>query len=392
MTSRPTPSSTPAFPASPAFYERVLEALPAQLAVFSPDCRYQYATPSAIRDPELRQWLVGKTDLDYGARRNLPTEVVEQRIATIRRVVETKEEITFEESFTTRTGEVRHFRRFVSPVLDADGNVLHVLGYGLDITEQRHAEEQLRHAQKMEAIGRLAGGVAHDFNNLLTVIGGNADCLDDSMLDDEQRSMLQAIREATGRGSELTRQLLAMSRKSTSRPTVCHLRDIVESTAQMLSRLLSERIRVRLEIDPATPAVRADVGQLKQVLMNLVVNARDAMPEGGLLTISTAPHDVRPADYCPVRGVPVGRYTALRVTDSGLGMDEELKARIFEPFFTTKEVGKGTGLGLSTVYGIVKQSAGYVFVDSTPGAGSSFHVVLPAIEESMAHSTAGATG
>ena len=382
MPSRPTPSSTPAFLASPAFYERVLEALPAQLAVFSPDCRYQYATPSAIRDPELRQWLVGKTDLDYGALRNLPTEVVERRMATIRRVVETKEERTFEESFTTRTGEVRHFRRFVTPVLDVEGTVLHVLGFGIDITEQRRAEEQVQHAQKMEAIGRLAGGVAHDFNNLLTVIGGYADCLKDTTLDDDQRSMLQAIGEAADRGSDLTRQLLAMSRKAASRPTVFHLREMVENTTQMLRRLLSERIAIRLDIDPETPAVRADVGQLKQVLMNLVVNARDAMPEGGLLTISTAPHHVGPADFNPARGVPTGRYTELRVTDSGLGMDADLKARIFEPFFTTKEVGKGTGLGLSTVYGIVKQSAGHVFVESAPGAGSSFFVLLPAVEAS----------
>lgn len=372
-------SQTPAFPASPAFYERVLEALPAQLAVFSPDLRYQYATPSAIRDAALRSWLIGKTDLDYGQLRNLPPEVVEQRMATIRRVAETKEEITFEESFTTRTGEVRHFRRFVTPVLDAEGNVLHVLGYGLDITEQRRAEEQVQHAQKMDAIGRMAGGVAHDFNNLLTVIGGYAECLDDSQLDDDQRSMLQAIREATSRGSDLTRQLLAMSRKSASRPTVFHPREIVENTAQMLSRLLTERIHIRLELDPATPPVRADEGQFKQVVMNLVVNARDAMPEGGVLTITTASNHVQPVDAVHSRGVPVGHYTMLRVTDSGTGMDDAVKARIFEPFFTTKEAGKGTGLGLSTVYGIVKQSAGHILVDSAPGAGSTFTVLLPAV-------------
>lgn len=390
MATTPTPRSTPTFFATPGFYERVLEALPAQLAVFSPDLRYQYATPSAIRDAALREWLVGKTDAEYGALRNLPPEVVAQRMGIIRRVVETKEEITFEESFTTRTGEVRHFRRFVSPVLDDQGEVVHVLGYGLDITEQRRAEEQLRHAQKMDAIGRLAGGVAHDFNNLLTVIAGYADCLEDETLDAERRMMVQAIREAAARGTDLTRQLLAMSRKGASRPTLLALPTIVESTIQMLRRLLSERIRVCLDLDPATPEAYADPGQIKQVLMNLVVNARDAMPDGGVLTICTAAHEVLDEDHGRTHDLPPGRYAALRVTDTGHGMDEALRARIFEPFFTTKEAGKGTGLGLSTVYGIVMQSAGHIAVESTPGAGATFTVLLPAADAAaVATSTPG---
>ena len=360
-----------------AFYERVMEALPAQLAVFSPDGVYEYVTPSAIADPETREWIVGKTDVEYAAVRGLPPEVVAQRQARVQRVVRTKEPETFEESFTTRTGEIRHFRRHVVPVFNADGEVQHVLGYGLDITEQRRAEEQLRHSQKMDAVGRLAGGVAHDFNNLLTVIGGFTECLQDDLTDQQQLAMLASIREATDRATELTRQLLSMSRRQVTEPLLLDLGDVVRDTMQMLGRLLNDRVTVTLALTPGLPPVQADVGQLKQVLMNLAVNARDAMPDGGTLTLATAEVAVDDAPPPRFQGLPPGMWVELTVTDTGTGMSDTVKGQIFEPFFTTKPQGKGTGLGLSIVYGIITQAGGHIAVDSTPGWGSAFRLYLP---------------
>jgi len=367
-----------------AFYERVMEALPAQLAVFSPDGVYEYVTPSAIADPETREWIVGKTDVEYAAVRGLPPEVVSQRQERVQRVVRSRQPETFEESFTTRTGETRHFRRHVVPVFNADGNVQHVLGYGLDITEQRRAEEQLRHSQKMDAVGRLAGGVAHDFNNLLTVIGGFTECLQEDIKDEAQLTMLASIREATDRATELTRQLLSMSRQQVTQPRLLDLGEAVRDTMQMLGRLLNDRVTITLALATDLPPVRADIGQLKQVLMNLAVNARDAMPDGGTLTLATAMVEVGEAPPPRLQGLPAGQWVELTVTDTGTGMSDTVKGQIFEPFFTTKPQGRGTGLGLSTVYGIVTQAGGHIAVDSTPGWGSTFRIYLPRPETDVA--------
>jgi two-component system cell cycle sensor histidine kinase/response regulator CckA len=248
--------------------------------------------------------------------------------------------------------------------------------------ELAESQRQLLQAQKMEAIGQLSGGVAHDFNNLLTVIVGNVDLLRmDAPEDADTRESLDAIRAAAERASALTRQLLAFSRKQVLEPRVVRMNDAVGEVARMLARLINDDVRLRVELDPGAGAVKADPGQLQQVLLNLAVNARDAMPTGGELRIATrAVRLPGPDDPLPA-GADPGPYVALEVSDTGCGMDEETRARIFEPFFTTKEPGRGTGLGLSTAYGIVRQSGGHVSVRSAPGRGSTFTVHLPRTDE-----------
>ena len=362
------------------FHRRVLDALPAQLAVFSPTGVYEYVTPSAIADPDVREWIVGKTDEQYGAFRGLPTEVSRQRTQLIRDLVESGESKTFEESFLTRAGERRYFRRFLSPVYDTDGVIQHILGYGLDITEHRVTEDQLRHAQKIDAVGRLAAGVAHDFNNLLTVILGCGEGLREEIApDDERQRLVDGILDAGDRATELTKQLLSFSRRAAVEPQVLNVNTVVETTLTMLRRLLGEHIMIRLALSTEPAAVRADLGQLKQVLLNLSVNARHAMASGGTLTLSTRQRRIELPVEAAALGLPRGDYVELLVADTGTGMSEDVRLHLFEPFFTTKPVGKGTGLGLSMVYGIVTQAGGQLQVDSTVGVGSTFRVLLPAV-------------
>jgi signal transduction histidine kinase/ligand-binding sensor domain-containing protein/ActR/RegA family two-component response regulator len=253
-------------------------------------------------------------------------------------------------------------------------------GFNSVVADRKRAEEELRQKQKMEAVGRLAGGVAHDFNNLLTVIKGNAELgLADVGSAVAVREELEEIERAAERASSLTRQLLAFSRKQILKPQLLSLNDCVSNIARMLSRTVGEDIELRIVLDPALGVVRADPGQIEQVLLNLVVNARDAMPRGGRLLVETrnvAPETVR--GLADAEAIP---YVSVAVADTGTGMAAAVKDRIFEPFFTTKEQGKGTGLGLATVYGSVRQSGGFVHVESEPGQGSTFSIFLPRVEE-----------
>jgi two-component system, cell cycle sensor histidine kinase and response regulator CckA len=251
-----------------------------------------------------------------------------------------------------------------------------------DITDRRQLEEQLRQAQKMDAVGRLAGGVAHDFNNLLMVINGYTEVLLEQL---EKGGALHnkvlSIQQAADRAATLTRQLLAFSRKQLLELKVVDVNTVVGDMERLLRPLIGENIELVTRLSTQTGHTRADAGQLEQVIMNLVVNAKDAMPEGGKLTVQTRDVTVR-QNFREHRFILPGRYAVISVTDTGHGMDKETQSRIFEPFFTTKEKGKGTGLGLSTVYGIVKQSSGYVFAESEVGAGTTFYVYLPRVEES----------
>jgi signal transduction histidine kinase/CheY-like chemotaxis protein len=248
------------------------------------------------------------------------------------------------------------------------------------LDEQRRLEDQLRQAQKMEAIGRLAGGVAHDFNNLLVIITGEAELLLESPLDQEAGRAIREIVVAAESAAGLTRQLLAFSRQQTLTPTVIDINQLVTSTGTLVNRLIGEDIELVIDVDADVGAVSADANQLQQVLLNLAVNARDAMPDGGRFTITTR-FDRIEQQQATTLGLAPGAYVRLTVADNGAGMSAEVRARVFEPFFTTKGQQHGTGLGLSSAYGIIKQSHGHIAVESAPGCGSTFRIWLPRVAE-----------
>jgi signal transduction histidine kinase len=276
-----------------------------------------------------------------------------------------------------KDGSWRIFEGTLSNLLDVPGIEGMVVNMR-DVTEQAALEGELRQAQKMESVGQLAGGVAHDFNNLLTVITGRIDFLIGAPnIDKEQQADLAEIKKAAERAAELTRQLLAFSRKQLLQPRVLDLNRTLDEFEPMLRRLIGEDIRIEIEHGPDLGSLSADPGQLQQILMNLALNARDAMPSGGVITFRTSNETVGNGTGPPAMQVGSGEYVVLEVTDTGLGMDQVTQARIFEPFFTTKGQGKGTGLGLSTVYGIVKQSGGGISVASTLEAGTVFRVHFP---------------
>jgi two-component system, cell cycle sensor histidine kinase and response regulator CckA len=295
---------------------------------------------------------------------------------------ETHELFQAEYRMCARDGRLVWFRDEGVLLQEPDGHGLLMQGVMYDITEHKRLEDQLRHSQKMEAVGQLAGGVAHDFNNLLMLIQAHNENLRDRLApnDPANKDALE-IENAVTRAASLTNQLLAFSRKQVLRPKVLDLNAVLADVAKMLHRLIGKDIELAVAPAPSLGQVKADPGQMEQVILNLAVNSRDAMPNGGSLTITTRDVELDESDSRSHEGAPPGKYVMLSVSDTGDGMDTETQAHIFEPFFTTKAPGKGTGLGLATVYGVVKHSDGWIWVDSEPGRGTTFKIYLPRVED-----------
>lgn len=279
--------------------------------------------------------------------------------------------------------QTRQFEAHVRPLKNAEGRTEGVIGVALDVTDRERLVDQLRQSQKMQAVGELAGGVAHDFNNLLMVVKGHAQILFDRLSEEPSlRHSVEQVEKAADRAASLTRQLLAFSRKQVLQPRVLDMNEVVGGMIKMFSRVIGENIEMTFVPGANLGRVKADPGQIEQVLLNLVVNARDAMPKGGRLTIETSNANLDKS-YSAKHIVQPGSYVMLTVTDTGCGMDTETQTRIFEPFFTTKGPGKGTGLGLATVYGVVKQSGGYIWVYSEVDKGTTFKIYLPEVQEKI---------
>src|SRR6059058_2747409 len=318
--------------------------------------------------------------------RDVYADAAERQRLVVRDSYSDRQYDNVEATWKRRDGRPLTAQLSVRAVRNGAGQVEYYETFVRDVTDQRRLQGQVLQSQKMEAVGRLAGGIAHDFNNLLTVITSYSDLLlEDLAPGDAKRDDLEQVRKAADGAAALTRQLLAFSRQQVVEPRVVSLNTVVEGLQQILRRVIGEDIELEITLAPDLGAVRADVGQLEQVLMNLTVNARDAMATGGRLTVETANAEHDPEYARDQEAAAVRRFAMLAVSDTGCGMDEATKARIFEPFFTTKETGKGTGLGLATVYGIVKSAGGAIDVESKPGAGSTFRVYLPAADEEQAH-------
>jgi two-component system cell cycle sensor histidine kinase/response regulator CckA len=363
------------------FLSAVIEHLPTMVFVKDADeLRFEYFNKAGEELLGLsRGALLGKNDHDL-----FPKEQADFFVEKDRQVLGryTVEDIPEEPIETERGRRWLHTRKI--PIADAMGRPRHLLGVSIDITEQKLAtdklHDQLRQAQKMEAIGRLAGGVAHDFNNLLSVIMGHVSLAIEGVFEDDPlRAQLDEVLGASLRARDLTRQLLAFSRQQVLEPRIVDLNRVIGSLERMLERLIGEDVEFVAIKAPDLGHVLVDPSQLEQVVMNLVVNARDAMPRGGKLTIQTANVELDETYASEHENVAAGPHVMLAVIDTGHGMDRATQARIFEPFFTTKEVGRGTGLGLSTVFGIVRQSGGHVYVYSEPEKGAAFKVYFPRV-------------
>ena len=285
-----------------------------------------------------------------------------------------------EHRIVTPAGEMRWVREKADVLRNDEGLAIRMIGTVQDVTERRQLEEQLRHALKMEAVGRLTGGVTHDLNNALTAIVGYTElALAALAVDHPAREDVAEIRRAAARAESVTRRLLAFSRKTLFEPRTLDLGETLDGLARLLSRVLGDNIVLRTSIPPSLPPILGDLGQVEQAIINLAMNARDTMPQGGEVVLAASVDDVDDAFARAHVPMPPGRYVVLAVTDTGHGISADVQARIFEPFFTTKDVGKGTGLGLAMVYGTVKQSGGYIFVDSAIGRGTTFRLYFPPI-------------
>lgn len=357
-------------------YRGLAEAFEDHIFVVNQDLCLEYVNTAAAQQfgvaPEK---MVGTRLEDW-----FSADVTAHQKPALRRVFESGQSVYSEDMFTFGSRRVWLSTRLV-PV-KADGRtVTAVLGLSRDISERRQLEEQLRESQKMEAIGRLAGGVAHDFNNLLTAILGYVELVRRKLPDDaELVEDIEEITTAAQRAAELTRQLLAFGRRQSMRPETLDLNLRIRSLEKMLRRLIGEDVEIVLRLADELWLTRADAGQIDQVVLNLAVNARDAMPDGGRLTIATANVGGPGGETTADPRVGPGRFVELAITDTGAGMDAATRDRLFEPFFTTKEQGRGTGLGLATVYGIIKQSGGHIRVNSRLGAGSTFLIWLPKVD------------
>jgi PAS domain S-box-containing protein len=338
------------------------------------DGRYLTVNPALARlvGREVEE-VVGKTDAEL-----LNPESASEAREHDRRIMELGQAQTYEQ-VVTAGGATRTLLVTKGPYRDAEGRVAGVFAIARDVSERKALERQLREAHKMEAVGRLAGGVAHDFNNLLTVILGYAELLlEQAPPGAEAHAPLTEIRRAAERAAELTTQLLAFSRRQPTAPVVLDLNGALRDLDEVLRRLAGDGVRLVLRLAPGLRRIKADPAQVEQVLLNLAGNARDAMPEGGELAVAT--ENVAVAAGASSGGPPPGEYVRLSVSDTGVGMDEATLARVFEPFFTTKEVGRGSGLGLATVYGVMRQCGGHIAAASEPGRGTTFTMHFPAVE------------
>jgi two-component system, cell cycle sensor histidine kinase and response regulator CckA len=350
----------------------ILDEMREGLQIIDREWRYAYLNRAAAEHGQRpREELVGRTMMEC-----YPGIDETELFALLRRCMQERTSSSMTNEFTYPDGMKRTFELRIAP------SEMGIVVLTIDITEGRKLEAQYRHAQKMEAIGRLAGSVAHDFNNSLSVILSYASMLlADLKPVDPIRDDLEAIRKAGERAAELTRQLLAFSRQQALSLQVTSLNKIVFESERMLRRLVGEDIELVVRLDRESSLVNVDPGQIDQVIMNLAINARDAMPNGGKLTIETKDVELDESYATEHFDVSPGRYVMLAVSDTGIGMSKETQAHIFEPFFTTKEVGKGTGLGLATVFGIVQQCGGNIWVYSEPGNGTTFRIYLPQAEE-----------
>ena len=376
LTQRAHELSAEALGESHRLLESIMEG--ANEVVFVKDVQGRYVminTPGARMISRTVPDVIGKPDEEL-----FPPETARIIRSTDALIIQTGKPQTYE--FTTTLAGASHtFLSTKSPYFDPQGKIIGLIGFSLDITDRRKLEEQLRQTQKMEAIGTLSGGIAHDFNNLLTVIKGYTGLLLESLKDEDSRGLVVRIDHAADRAASLTRQLLAYSRRQVLQPRIISLNSLVSSVDKLLRRLIGEDVTMSTVMSSSLASVKADPGQIEQVIMNLAVNARDAMPSGGSLTIETANVVLDDAYAREHAGTLAGRYVLLAVSDTGVGMDCSTRAQIFEPFFTTKRMGRGTGLGLSMVYGIVKQSGGSIEVYSEPQRGTTFKVYLPAVDE-----------